>query len=606
MPYPHQSVLPALIALSGYAAALGAPELAVGQAPRGPIVTGDLGRRLDAYLTRAEAFGFSGTVLVASHSKIVLRKGYGEADREQQRQMTTESVFDIGSITKQFTAAAILKLEEQGRLLVTDSIGRFFDAVPLDKAGITLHHLLTHTAGLPEYSGDDYDLVSRDSVVRLALAAPLASPPGAVYRYSNVGYSLLGAVVEISSGRSYETFLQEALLGPAGVRETGYRLGTWAPGRIAAAYWGTERWGTPLERPWAPDGPSWNLRANGGILSTVDDLYRWHLALEAGRVLGKPSRQKLFAPHTRTDEEGRSHYGYGWSVTRTDRGTMLISHGGSNGYFSAEFRRYVDEGVVLIFLTNEAVNRRLVARLDRLIFGGAVASPPAPILAPPGERLARYAGTYRLASGVEFTVVARRGGLEVPAADPEVGMAFMTSPELGAAAEARLAGVDAVTASVVSAMAQGDFGPFRAHFLALASNVDVEGEIAVWRRRFQIWSEESGAFRGSTVLATTPGRSPQGATLGTWVAVRFTRGVRLIRFVQLAEGPRRGFYLIPASSTNLPARHVFAPSGDDAFVTFDFTSERSTTIQFRTDAAGRVTALVIQSPQGGLVARRVG
>lgn len=605
MPYPQGAVFRALIALAACHAALGTPAPTAAQTRRRAIVTGDLGHRLDDYLTRAEAFGFSGAILVASRGEIVFRKGYGEADREHQRHLTPDAVFDIGSITKQFTAAAILKLEEQDRLSVTDSIGRFFDGVPADKAGITLHHLLTHTAGLPEYSGDDYDLMSRDSVVRWALAVPLASPPGASYRYSNVGYSLLGAVVEIASGRPYEAFLQEALLAPAGMRETGYRLRRWAPERIAAAYWGAERWGTPLERPWAPDGPSWNLRANGGILSTVDDLYRWHLALAGGRVLGTPSREKLFAPHARTDEAGRSHYGYGWSVTRTDRGTMLISHGGSNGYFSAEFRRYVDEGVVLIFLTNEAVNRRLVARLDRLIFGGAVAAPPAPIPGPPIERLARYAGTYQLASGVEFSVRARRGSLEVPAADAEVGMAFMMSPELGAGAQGRLAGVDTVTSSVVSAMARGEFGPFRAHFLALPSNADVESEITVWRRQFQAWSEESGAFQGSAVLATTPGRSPQGATLGTWVAVRFARGVRLIRFIQLAEGPRRGFYLVPGSSTNLPARHVFVPSGDDAFVTFDFTSERSTTIRFRTDAAGRVTALVIQSPQGGIVARRL-
>lgn len=578
------------------------------QAPAAPdtaaVVAGELGRRLDAYLTRAEAFGFAAAVLVAKDGELVLRKGYGEADRESGRPVTPATVFTVGSITKQFTGAAILKLEEQGRLRVTDSLGRFFPDVPADKAGITLHHLLTHTAGFGGDFGGDYEVMPRDSLVRLALAAPLRSPPGARHRYANVGYSILGAVVELASGRPYETYLREALFEPAGIRETGYRFPGWSPERVAAAYRGVDRWGTTVERPWAPDGPWWNLRANGGILSTVGDLYRWHLALEDDRVLSAKSRERFMAPHVPENAEGSSHYGYGWAVTPTARGTRLVWHNGGNGFFFADFRRYMDERVVVIFLTNESVHERVERSLMRVLFGMDVAMPPAAGRAPAPERLARIAGRYHLPSGAEFEVRAHAGRLEVAAADPEVAAAFVTFPQPAEGARARLTGMDSVVQAVVGGMARGDFGAFRQHFLR-TGDVSVEEEVAFWTGAFEAWPQRLGPYRGFARLGTAPGRSPGGPTLDTWVAVRFERGVRLIQFIQAAEGPPMGFYLHAASDRALPARHLLVPAGPDGFVTFDFTFERATMVRVEAAESGEPQALVIASPGGDVLAVRV-
>jgi CubicO group peptidase (beta-lactamase class C family) len=336
------------------------------------LVRGILAERLDRLLTCAVSHGFAGALLVAKDGEVILHKGYGLADRERRLPITAQTVFDIGSITKQFTAAAILSLEEQGRLHVSDSIRRYFESAPSDKAGITIHHLLTHTAGLQDVFGGDYDPMSRDSLIRLALGSKLLWEPGTRYRYSNVGYSLLAAIIEQVSGQPYERFLRERLLQPAGLARTGYRLVDWSHERLAVAYRGAERWGTPLDFAWATDGPFWNLRGNGGLLSTVGDLYRWHLALETDRVLSDSSRRKAFSKWAPESEGGTSFYGYGWAVTPTTRGTTLIWHNGGNGYFFANFRRYVEERVVIIFATNEYVNRTVESDVVRLVFGREV------------------------------------------------------------------------------------------------------------------------------------------------------------------------------------------------------------------------------------------
>jgi len=179
------------------------PALAQGGKAPGAVVKGELGARLDDYMTRLEGFGFSGTLLVAKDGDIVLSKGYGVADKSRGTPMTAETVISIGSITKQFTAAAILKLEMQGKLNVDDPITKYFPIVPPDKAGITLHHLLTHTAGLDEdYGGTDYEEVSRDEILKRVFSRPLKWEPGKRHLYSNAGYSLLGAIVEIVSGQT--------------------------------------------------------------------------------------------------------------------------------------------------------------------------------------------------------------------------------------------------------------------------------------------------------------------------------------------------------------------------------------------------------------------
>ena len=185
------------------------------------IVRGDLGQKADAYLSRLEALGYSGGLAVVKGGETVVLKGYGRADREASVPMSSDSVFNLGSITKPFTAAAVLRLQELGRLKTSDPVSRFFDGVPEDKAAITLEHLLTHSSGLESDFGTDYEPTTREEYVRRALASKLRFAPGQGYEYANAGYSLLAAVVEKVTGRDYEAALVELVLKPAGMTETG-------------------------------------------------------------------------------------------------------------------------------------------------------------------------------------------------------------------------------------------------------------------------------------------------------------------------------------------------------------------------------------------------
>lgn len=312
-----------------------------------------LGEKLNSQMRQLAEKGFSGVLLVAKDGRTVLNQGYGLANKENKTSYSAETIFDIGSITKQFTGAAILKLEMQGKLQTSDKITKFFKNVPPDKAGITVHQLLTHSAGLIDILGGDYEKITRDGLIKKALASKLESVPGEKYEYSNLGYSLLAAIIETVSGKSYERYLHDNLFKPAGMKQTGYVLPKWKPGNLAVGYKkdGT-RWGTPLEQLWDKDGPFWNLRGNGGVLSTAPDLYKWHQALEGEKILSKAAKEKYFAPHIAEQPAAVSFYGYGWVTQKTKRGTKLISHDGGNSYFYALFRRYVDDNVVVIVATN--------------------------------------------------------------------------------------------------------------------------------------------------------------------------------------------------------------------------------------------------------------
>ncbi len=331
--------------------------------------TDDLGQRLDAHLKGlADNQGFSGIVLVARGGEIVLHQGYGLADREAGVPVTPETVFTVGSITKQFTGAAILKLEMMGKLDVTEAMSRYLDGVPEDKQGITIHHLLTHSAGFPAALGFDFDPVGREEYLALAFAAPLESAPGERYEYSNVGYSLLAAILEKVSGQSYEVFLGEHLFRPAGLRDTGYVLPKWAPKRLAHGYRDGTDWGSVVDHPFAADGPYWHLRGNGGIHSTAADMYRWHQALTGDKVLSAAAKEKLYGRHV--PEGGGTFYGYGWSIDEAPGGGRLIAHNGGNPYFFADFLRYLDDDVVVFLAANGKYRGlgRLGSELARVVF----------------------------------------------------------------------------------------------------------------------------------------------------------------------------------------------------------------------------------------------
>nr|WP_275692821.1 serine hydrolase domain-containing protein [Rheinheimera hassiensis] len=343
--------------------------------PAGSIIPAGLQR----WHQQAVTDGFDGQVLVMQAGKPLLLQAYGMADYEANNAFTIETVFDIGSLTKQFTAAAILKLQEQGKLQLDDTLGRFFPEAGDDKKTITLHQLLTHTSGIVNnLSGGDYSKVSRNTFIKRLFRSPLDAPPGSVFSYSNAGYAVLGLVIERTSGQGYEQYVHQHLLKPAGITYTGYRIPNWKNLQLAAGYelkpdswWGgkadgsSQRWGTPLEKSWDKDGPWWNLHANGGFLSTIGELARWHQALQTETVLNKASTVLLFRPHVATSRAG-TFYGYGWITEPAGEHGKVVRHGGSNGIFTADLRYYTDEQLLIIFMTNND-SRFLPAYRDSLL-----------------------------------------------------------------------------------------------------------------------------------------------------------------------------------------------------------------------------------------------
>ncbi|OLF06833.1 hypothetical protein BLA60_30255 [Actinophytocola xinjiangensis] len=291
--------------------------------------------------------GTDGVVVLADGTDLLTCRGLGFADREARTPSGCDTVYDIGSITKAITGTAILKLEAMGALDVDDPISAHLGPVPADKRDLTVHHLLTHTAGLPESLGDDYDPLTRDDMIAAALRAPLTTV--GEYRYSNVGFSLLAAIIEKASGQDYERFLAEHLFTPAGMTATGYVLPDRDPTRVAVEYdeHGQPR-GRPYEHPWAADGPYWNLRGNGGLLSTPRDLYRLHVALTGDTILDDRAKERLFTP--RVDSED-SQAGYGWSLLALgdDR---VAAHTGGNGWSYAAYARFLGSGRMVFLVAN--------------------------------------------------------------------------------------------------------------------------------------------------------------------------------------------------------------------------------------------------------------
>lgn len=325
------------------------------------VVKGKLGEELDGLMTGFVREGYSGAVLVARNGEIILHKGYGLADRERRIENTPSTLFNVASVGKIFTAAAVLKLETQGRLKTSDLISKYLGELPGEKSGATIHHLLTHTAGLA-VAGATLDYSSRKAFVQSVKDTPMESKPGERYRYTNAGYILLAAIVEEVSGQPFERYLQKNLFDPAGLTSTGYPWDKKFDGApVAVGYVGNK-----LEElkpaPRAPD--VFGSRGSGNLITTVGDLYKWTQALRKNRVLSEEAIKKMFTVYAHNDE------GYGWHVIKTARGTTLVRRGGGMPDFESEVQWDVDENTVIIFAVNNDLNfrRRVAPAIERVIW----------------------------------------------------------------------------------------------------------------------------------------------------------------------------------------------------------------------------------------------
>jgi len=555
-----------------------------------PIVSGEVGRKLDDYLSRIERFGFSGGALAVRGKDVLLMKSYGLSDRAQKTPLATDSVYSLGSITKQFTAAAILTLEMQGKLSVSDPMSKHLSGVPADKAGITLHHLLTHSSGLEsDFSPTDYEPVGREEYVGRALKSKLLFEPGRGYEYSNSGYSLLAAIVEKVSGKPYEAYLIEHVLEPAGMLESGYKAPGWATSRIAHGYRDGQDWGTILQRIQAPDAPYWMLRGNGGLHTTLGDMLLWHRALDSDAVLSKEARTKYFKPYVAEGPAQRSFYAYGWAVSTTPRGTTVVQHNGGNGIYVAEFMRFPEEDAML-FLTStnaEVKASPVVQILERILFGGAVSMPPAVVNMAP-ERLAPLAGRWVLPKGGAITIAADGNALAVRADDPEA-MSALAPPPAGQAE--RFAQLTTRTADISSRSFKGDVSGLHQ---AMGGDMPIEQiktqEVAMMRDR----EGRLGRFVKSSALATVP---REGDTVQTIVQLEFEKGSVFNIYVW---GPRR---LLGIHGTPQLSALRFLPVSDRSFAAYSpEMGDAGQILSFET--AGGETVLVLPTAAGPVTARK--
>jgi CubicO group peptidase (beta-lactamase class C family) len=319
----------------------------------GSIIKGGLAEKVDDYMTKLESVGYSGALGIIKNGEVILSKGYGYADKEKKKIFDRNTVFTIGSIAKQFTGAALVKLESMGKVSFDDTLSKFFDGVPEDKKGITIHQLLTHTAGFPGAIGDDLEKIPRDDFIEQALEAELVLKPGERYRYSNVGFSVAGAILEKVSGMGYEEFLQKNVLSLAGLAKTGYVLPQWNPDDIVVGYQGEKRWGKPTELMWGKDGPGWHLKCNGGILSTVDEMLRWGQAILGDKVFTEEEKKKYLTPHVPEGPQADSYYAYGWVRMKSSRGTDVITHNGGNPYIQNDMYIYPEDSVIMYITSND-------------------------------------------------------------------------------------------------------------------------------------------------------------------------------------------------------------------------------------------------------------
>ncbi|CAL2103114.1 Serine hydrolase [Tenacibaculum sp. 190130A14a] len=340
----------------------------------------ELYKKIDKYLTKGTENGFSGAVLVAQEGNIILNKGYGLANKELDLLNSPQTIFSTGSVTKQFTATAILKLVALGKLKLNDSLQLFFKELPKDKENITIHQLLTHSAGFLDVIGNgDFDHIPTSEFFKQLFDTELRYTPGTKHQYSNASYSILARIIEIVSELPYEHFLQEYLFKPAGMLQTGYLIPAWKSANLAQGYHkGITYWRSMVTR-FKEDGKvSWVLKGNGGIQSTQEDMFKWYKALKSNKILDVKHTKLLITPYIQEQEgSDESHYAYGWAIFKSKRNTKMITHNGSNGIFFHEFMWLPKEDVVIIFSTN-AYSREveILWKLKEMLFNKSYTPKP--------------------------------------------------------------------------------------------------------------------------------------------------------------------------------------------------------------------------------------
>jgi CubicO group peptidase (beta-lactamase class C family) len=328
-------------------------------------------RKIDHYIAAHEGINqFSGAVLVAQKGKILLSKGYGMANYEWNNRITPNTKFRIASVTKQFTAMAILQLQEKGLLSVSDTLNQFIPDYPRGSE-ITLTHLLNHRSGIPNYTEiKDFGAtegrlsLTLEELIALFKDKPLNFTPGQKYEYSNSGYALLTYIIEKASGMPYEKYLQENIFQPLGMNHSGYDKNELIIKNRASGYT-LESSGIRRNADYIDMSVP---RGAGGLYSTIEDLYLWDRALYTNKLA--PVSTLAATIGSLTKDPVKNEHAYGWILDDWFSHTLMWHNGSING-FSSSINRYINDDLCIIILSNlgKASPESMCADIARIVFG---------------------------------------------------------------------------------------------------------------------------------------------------------------------------------------------------------------------------------------------
>ena len=325
-------------------------------------------------MRRQQSPGFG--VAVIKGDRVLMAKGYGVANIEQQIPVTAETMFESGSVGKMFTAAGIMALVEEHRVALDSSVRHYVPEAPTSWQGITIRHLLSHTSGIPDYTSDAIDYrrdYTEAQLASMAFALPLEFPPGARWNYSNTGYVMLGMIISRITGAPYWQYLRSRIFTPAGMSTVRVISESDIVPHRASGYLPD---GTGfVHQNWV--SPTLNTTADGSLLISVRDFVAWNAVVRNRRVLSNESWAQLFTPIRLTS--GRTHpYGFGWFLDSLN-GQRVVQHGGSWQGFRNQFTRFEGSDLTVVVLSNsgavlpDVVASRIAAAVD-----STLTPPPAP------------------------------------------------------------------------------------------------------------------------------------------------------------------------------------------------------------------------------------
>ena len=365
--------------------------------------------KLDALIdTYAKLYKFNGSALVAKNGVVLLNKGYGYRNATDKVANNEQTIFQLGSVTKQFTSAVILKLQEEKKLSVSDKLSKYFPGYPKGDS-ITIEQLLTHTSGIYNYTNDGKFMANevtksanREMMMALFKDKPLDFSPGSSWSYSNSGYSLLGYIIEAVTKKPYEQAVRKYIFTPLKMTHSGFDFTHLKSNEKAIGYFKLN----DKEKVEAPIVDSSVSFSAGAIYSTIGDLYLWHKALQKNSILSREQQEKAYTPV-------KNRYGYGWSIDSIE-GKRRVSHGGGIHGFITTIARVPEDDICIVLLSN--ASNTTVGEISKSIFailyGKEYELPKERTeIKLPEEKLKEYVGEYELNKDLHVVISLKEGAL---------------------------------------------------------------------------------------------------------------------------------------------------------------------------------------------------